>query len=102
MPIEKAIRQFSPIRYKGRPLLDHRVYFMGQICVDPDYRGKGVFRLLYEFHRQQFYPQYEMLATEVSTSNPRSLRAHLSVGFTIVDTHKDEIDEWNVILWDWT
>lgn len=101
-PIENAIRQFSAIRYKGMPLLDHRVYFMGQICVDRDYRGKGVFPLLYEFHRQQFYPQYEMLVTEVSTSNPRSLRAHLKVGFTIADTHKDEIDEWNVILWDWT
>jgi GNAT superfamily N-acetyltransferase len=101
-PIENAIRQFSAIRYKGRPLLDYCVYFMGQICVDQDYRGKGVFRLLYEFHRQQFYPQYEMLVTEVSTSNPRSLRAHLRIGFTIADTHRDEIDEWNVILWDWT
>lgn len=101
-PMEEAIRHFAGIAYKNMSLMVHRSYLMGQICVHPDYRGKGVFGLLYAFHRQQFAPQYDLLVTEISTSNPRSMRAHEKVGFIIVDTHRDETDEWNVVVWDWT
>jgi hypothetical protein len=100
-PMRDAIRHFAAIPYKGKSLMDHRVYLMGQICVHPDYRGKGVFGLLYGFHRQQFFPQYEILVTEISTSNPRSMRAHAKTGFVVVDTRLDETGEWNVVVWDW-
>ena len=100
-PLEEAMHYFGSVRYEGKSLLDYRVYFMGQICVHPDYRGKGVFGLLYDFHRQQLFPQYEMLITEISTANPRSLRAHERTGFVIVDTRRDEMDEWDLVLWDW-
>ena len=101
-PMEEAVRHFSGIRYKGKSLMDHRIYLMGQVCVHPEYRGKGVFDQLYEFHRQQLSPQYDMVATEISTSNPRSMKAHLRMGFVVVDTHRDETDLWNVVVWDWT
>ncbi len=101
-PMENAIRHFACIRYKGKSLMDHRIYLMGQICVHPEYRGKGIFDLLYAFHRQQLSPQYEMVVTEISTSNPRSQRAHAKTGFVVVDTHRDETDLWDVVVWDWT
>ena len=91
----------SAIPYKGRPLGEQRVYYCGQICVAEAYRGQGVVNLLYQFHRQQFSPQFDRLVTEISTANPRSLKAHQKVGFGIIKTHKDEMDEWDVVLWDW-
>jgi GNAT superfamily N-acetyltransferase len=100
-PLEEAMPYFGTVPYQGKSLLDYRVYFMGQICVHPDYRGKGVFGLLYDFHRQQLFPRYEMLITEISTANPRSLRAHQRTGFVIVDTRRDEMDEWDLVVWDW-
>lgn len=101
-PLSAVMAHFAEIHYKGRPLPDFRLYVMGQVCVHPAYRGKGVFQRLYEFHRQQFSPSYEILVTEISTSNPRSLKAHLKIGFVIVDTYRDEEDEWHVVVWDWT
>jgi len=101
-PLSAVVAHFSEIVYKGRPLLDHRLYVMGQVCVHPDYRGKGVFQLLYQFHRQQFSSIYDILVTEISTSNIRSLKAHHKTGFTIIDTYRDEVDEWHVVAWDWS
>ncbi|HXB07275.1 MAG TPA: GNAT family N-acetyltransferase [Puia sp.] len=100
-PFEEAMHYYGTVPYQGKSLLDYRVYFMGQICIHPDYRGKGVFGLLYSFHRQQLSPKYEMLVTEISTANLRSLRAHRRLGFVIIDTRRDEMDEWDLVVWDW-
>jgi hypothetical protein len=96
-----TMEHVSCLRYKGRPLSDSRLYLMGQICVREGYRGKGVVGLLYDFHRQEFSDRYDMLVTEISLSNPRSLKAHEKAGFRIIDTHRDGQGEWNVVLWDW-
>jgi GNAT superfamily N-acetyltransferase len=100
-PLGEAMHYYGAVQYRGKSLLDYHAYFMGQICVHPDYRGKGVFGLLYDFHRQRLFPQYEMLITEISTANPRSLRAHERTGFVIIDTRRDETDEWDLVVWDW-
>lgn len=100
--LAETIEYVSTIDYKGRPLIDYAVYFMGQICVDKNYRGRGVVQLLYEFHRRQFSPLYSMLVTEISTSNPRSSKAHQKVGFEVIATHPDNGSDWDLVLWDWT
>jgi L-amino acid N-acyltransferase YncA len=74
---------------------------MGQICVDKAYRGKGVFELLYQKHREIFEKSYDFIVTEISTRNTRSLRAHEKVGFKTIHTYRDSMDEWNVVVWDW-
>ena len=100
-PMAPTVAHVSAIRYKDRLLADRQLYFMGQICVGAGYRGQGVVGLLYQFHRQEFSSKYEMLITEIATNNPRSLKAHEKVGFRIVDTYRDEQNEWDVVLWDW-
>jgi len=100
-PLKEMLAHFSTLTYRNKPLLDHRVYFMGQICVDKDYRGQGVVDRLYQFHRQAMGPRYDLLVTEIATRNTRSMRAHQKVGFITINTYKDAIDEWNVVLWDW-
>jgi L-amino acid N-acyltransferase YncA len=92
----------SSVSYKGRLLGKQRYYLMGQICVAEPYRGRGLVGLLYDFHRQHFSPQFDCLVTEISTANPRSLKAHQKVGFKTIITHTDADGEWDTVLWDWT
>jgi hypothetical protein len=94
-------QHFDRLSYEGKPLNDYRFYVMGQVCVQKDYRGGGVFDMLYLKHRELFQNSYSFVITEISTRNHRSLRAHERVGFRSVDVFRDETDEWNVTLWDW-
>jgi ribosomal protein S18 acetylase RimI-like enzyme len=88
--------------WKGKGLPEYRYYVMGQICVSSNYRGLGVFDMLYQKHKDVYQPQFDLLVTEISTSNTRSQRAHERVGFKTIYTYRDVIDEWNVVVWDWS
>lgn len=81
--------------------LNPRWYVMGQIAVAPSHRGSGVFDALYAGHRELYRDRYDMVFTEVSTRNARSLRAHERVGFQTVKIYRDEVDEWALIAWQW-
>lgn len=94
-------QNLAPLQYKGFPLLSHSFYCMGQVCVDKNYRGQGVFDQLYAGHKEFYSHQYRLLVTEISTSNVRSQKAHERVGFTTIYTLKDQLDDWNVVVWDW-
>jgi len=92
----------STLIHNGRPLGRQRFYLMGQICVAEAYRGQGLVGALYEGHRRFYHHQFDLLLTEISIANPRSLKAHQKVGFQVIDTHHDPQGEWDVVLWDWT
>ena len=100
-PMASTHNMISTLVYKGRPLGQQKVYYCGQICVAEAYRGQGVVNLLYQFHREHFGPKFDLLATEISTANPRSLKAHQKTGFELIATHRDEVDQWDIVLWDW-
>ena len=74
---------------------------MGQVCIAKEHRGKGVFEMLYHHHRSVFQLKFDLLITEVSTSNFRSIQAHKKIGFETIDTYRDSLDEWNVVVWNW-
>ncbi len=91
---------FDQLNYLGQPLNMYPYYVMGQICVAQAYRGKGIFHGLYETHRTLFSHNFRLCVTEISSSNARSLRAHEKVGFETIHTYTDDIDEWNIVIWD--
>ena len=95
------IDNLETIDYKGKPLSSFSYYIMGQVCIDKEYRGKGIFGMLFQKHKEIYKDKYELLVTEISTKNLRSQRAHEKVGFTTTYTYKDALDEWNVVVWDW-
>lgn len=74
---------------------------MGQVCIDKDYRGKGLFSMLFQKHKELYSKKYELMVTEIATTNKRSQKAHEKVGFKTIHTHKDALEEWNVVAWDW-
>jgi hypothetical protein len=92
----------NTLYYKGTSLVQTKYYVMGQICVDENYRGAGVFDGLYKKHREVYAKEYDHCITEVSTRNLRSMKAHLRCGFKTIHTFRDVTDEWNILLWDWS
>jgi hypothetical protein len=97
-------RLFSQISYKHSALDTYRYYVMGQICVAETSRGFGVFDGLYMHHKSVFESQFDLIVTEVSLKNSRSLRAHQRVGFETIHEYYDASndDTWAVVLWDWS
>jgi ribosomal protein S18 acetylase RimI-like enzyme len=89
------------LNFENKPLAEHHYYFMGQICVHEDYRGQGVFDLLYTLHKTLFAKDFDCLVTEIATANKRSLAAHKRVGFQQIHSYVDNGKSWEVVVWDW-
>ena len=93
----------NTLTYKEKPVRDYQWYVMGQVCVAEGYRGQRIFDRMYEHHREVYDNQYQLLITDISANNIRSLRAHARVGFkTLHEFHDSTIGEtWVVVAWDW-
>jgi GNAT superfamily N-acetyltransferase len=100
-PLQTMLDNFEQVVYKNKPLNSYHFYVMGQVCVHPAYRGKGVFAMLYGHHKKLFAATYDFLLTEISTANLRSQRAHQKTGFRPIHTYRDEMGEWDVVVWEW-
>ncbi|MFO0584877.1 MAG: GNAT family N-acetyltransferase [Anaeromyxobacter sp.] len=106
MPVEAApwVPVLAPmfellrgLAFRGRPLASLRHYVMGQVCVAPAWRGRGVFDALYAGHRRLLADRYDVCVTEISLRNGRSLRAHARVGFETIHRYRDATDDWAVV-----
>jgi ribosomal protein S18 acetylase RimI-like enzyme len=93
---------FKTLSWKEKELEQYNYYVMGQVCVHKAYRGQGVFEMLYQKHKEIMRPQYDFVVTEIATRNTRSIRAHEKVGFQLLHRFKDDKEEWDVVLWDWS
>jgi len=87
------------IFWNDKLVKEYNYYVMGQICVSEPFRGQGVFDKLYKTHKALYHQKFDLLITEISTSNKRSQRAHERVGFETIHVHQDHVDEWNVVAW---
>jgi len=99
--LEPMFELLETLSVRGRSLRATRFYVMGQVCVAKTFRNQGVFDALYHGHREHYRERFELLVTEVSTRNPRSLRAHERVGFEPLHRYRDSVDEWVILGWDW-
>lgn len=73
-----------------------RYLVMGQVCIDKAYRGKGIFRGLYDKMKSSCN-EFDWIITEVDTANERSLRAHEAVGFQELLTYQQDEQLWSLI-----
>lgn len=100
--LQKMMHDLQQLEYNGKPLFSYNLYCIGQVCIDKNFRGKGLLNLLYQTHKGLYSEMYDLVLTEISSSNIRSMRAHEKVGFKTIHTHHDAVDEWNVVVWDWS
>ncbi|AUD04761.1 GNAT family N-acetyltransferase [Spirosoma pollinicola] len=91
------------LSYSGKPLSTYAYYVMGQVCVAEGYRGQKVFDRMYQHHREVYSDRFQLLITDISANNTRSLRAHARVGFEPIHEFHDSVigETWVVVLWDW-
>lgn len=99
--LEPMFALMDRLTWEDQPISHYPYYVMGQVCIDKEYRGLGIFESLYRHHKKIYSSSFDLLLTEISTRNTRSLRAHEKVGFKTIHTHRDELDEWAVVAWDW-
>jgi GNAT superfamily N-acetyltransferase len=85
----------------GKPISEIAYFVMGQVCIEKDFRGKGIFKMLYRKLKEQMSADFDLVITEVSEKNKRSMRAHREVGFRNIQLEEEQASEWNVIGWDW-
>ena len=100
--LEPMFALLDQVQWNGQPLRNSNFYVMGQVCVAEAFRGQGIFDKLYQQHRTTYGGLYDCIVTEIATRNLRSMRAHERVGFKVIHIHRDELDEWAVVLWDWS
>ncbi|HKO94276.1 MAG TPA: hypothetical protein VJU61_24150 [Polyangiaceae bacterium] len=99
--LEPMFRLLESLSWRGSPLESLRYYVMGQICIAEAFRGQGMVPALYQAHQLHYAERFELLVTEISTRNARSLRAHERVGFEPLHRYRDNVDEWQIVAWDW-
>jgi len=93
---------FDHIQYKGKSVSDYQYIVVGQVCVDKNFRGQGLFDSCYQAYKEQFSGRYQFAITEIASINLRSMKAHGRIGFKTIETYADQTDmEWNVVIWDW-
>jgi len=82
IPILKPFfERVDKIDWKGIKIKHIPYVLMGQVCVAKAYRGQGVFVGLYQKMQERMTPHFELIVTEISARNARSLRAHEKAGF---------------------
>lgn len=86
---------------KAKGLLGLKYLIMGQVCIDKTYRKQGIFKKLYHYFKEELKPNFDAVITEVNVKNTRSLEAHKSIGFHILDEHTEDGEDWELIIWKW-
>ncbi len=93
---------FNELLFKGKKISSYNYMVVGQVCVAKGYRGMGILNECYELFKNTFKDTYDFAITEISTRNPRSLKAHQKVGFRKIHTYQaPEGEEWDIVVWEW-
>ncbi|MFT4569098.1 MAG: hypothetical protein ACI9FN_004068 [Saprospiraceae bacterium] len=88
---------------KSNDTSEDSYFVMGQICIDSDHRGQGVFYSLYNHMKLGMSPYYDLCITEISSLNKRSLKAHANQGFKTVHKYtSSDGHPWEIVAWDWS
>ena len=93
--------KINTLSYKRKPLKKTPYFVMGQVCVDKAYRGKDVFKGLYQKMKTEMSTHFDCIITEIATRNTRSIRAHEKVGFQSIHIYSTNEEEWAIVGWDW-
>ncbi|MEN2284048.1 GNAT family N-acetyltransferase [Algoriphagus sp. SE2] len=93
--------QLDKLTYKGKLVSEYNYMVIGQVCIGKNYRGQGLFASCFEAYSAAFAKDYDFAITEISISNPRSIKAHQKAGFEIIHTFQDEFETWVIVVCDW-
>lgn len=100
--LEPMFRLIDNFTYENLPLASYNYFIMGQVCIEKNYRGTGLFDQLYAGLYRHLSNRYRLLITEVASRNRRSMNAHLRAGLKVIHQYTDPRGEqWELLVWDW-
>jgi len=70
------IEDLGNLEYLGQKLSVHNSYQYGPVCVDKEFRGRGILERLFDFARENMAKKYPILVTFINKINPRSFEVH--------------------------
>ncbi|BDD02916.1 GNAT family N-acetyltransferase [Aureibacter tunicatorum] len=88
------------IKINGKQLNDTKYCALESICIDKEYRSKGILPKLYEYASKQLGPKYDYAIGFIDQKNPRSYHSHVEkLGFLTIGTFDDSINKatWNIV-----
>jgi L-amino acid N-acyltransferase YncA len=93
---------FDQISYNNKRISEYNYIIVGQVCIDKNYRGAGVFDNCYTAYKEFYKHGYELAITEIAATNLRSLKAHKRIGFEEIHSYTaSNKTEWIIVVWDW-
>lgn len=102
MPLfNQFIERVLNIRHKDKKLAEYRIIMEGQICIDKNHRGKGLAENMHNEFMNMIKGKYDLIFTDVSRQNPRSLHVHINkLGFKIADEYNEDGRDWCILIQD--
>jgi len=100
--LKPMFEKIDGLSYNAKLLSESKYFMMGQVCVEKEYRGQGVFYKMYDHLKSTTNDDFDYMITEVSTHNPRSLKAHENHGFQNILSYKaPDGHPWQILLWNY-
>lgn len=103
MPVfDDLFSTVASLTYKNQLMTCYKYIFVGQLCIDKNYRGQGLVEKLYAFYKEELKFKYDFAVTDISEHNPRSLKAHQKSGFEVIHTFYDTFTDsnWHIVVMD--
>ncbi len=95
--------QIDQARSNHESLRDRSYFVMGQVCVSKEFRGQNIFYKMYDFLRDKMCHSFDLVITEISEFNTRSIRAHQNQGFkSLLNYEAPDGYPWSIVYWNWT
>ncbi|WP_234387078.1 GNAT family N-acetyltransferase [Aquimarina sp. Aq78] len=80
------ISRFPKLSFEGYQISTENSFQYGPVCIDKDYRGKGLLNLIFEEMRIEFIKKYPISITFINKVNVISEKAHTKkLGWKIID-----------------
>lgn len=99
--LDPFIERFLKIDYKGKKIKNYKWIIEGQINIQKEYKGMGIAEKLHKEFIKILKPKYELIVTEISDQNPRSLYVHTKkLGFKIIQTYSSNGRNWHILIQD--
>jgi len=76
--LAKMFESYDRVQLDGKPLSSYKSYVYGPVCIDRDYRRRGLLHGLYQAQKKDLAGQFEAGVAFVSRDNPHSLQAHVA------------------------
>lgn len=98
---EYMISLFPKLEFQDFQVNSTTSFQYGPICIDKEYRGKGLIHLLFEFMRIYTVKRYPLGITFINKTNVPSLKAHTEkLKWTVIGDFEFNNNEYYILAYD--